>query len=638
MPGLGNISLKECRQSKAGIKGDLLRTSMQHWLTFWTLPFFLLLHCRWFSSNRCQGSAQFTSHPMKLTLNLELPAVTCYVDYAQTVTCIRENSPIENDSWNDLMIKWNDTDGEMEDEVSSCQLNQSTQNLTHTEYTCFLDFSLFLGDYSFYVINSAGVRTCRSFTISENIKPYPPFNLTVTYEDGYNISWKSFYEDPRYHLLNNELHYELRYKKTQDPWKSQKRKSVSEDTKTVLLLPSEFQRGTEYEVQVRAQPKPDTFYSGVWSEWSDSLIFRTQPGEEKTKGGIFLLRFIIPGLVLFPIFVYWTRLPQRLWKKMWVLVPDPAPFFKPLYMAHKGDFKSWVGMPGTLASLDFLDWGVVVPEVSDEFSSCLPQGTMKVMELKETKLGSCPYPVGFHDSGSSRGKDRSYGLVSIDTVLVTDEVEPCGLHCGCSQGRRDQQPHGEDGDGDDGYPRMNLDDPGDGEDDEKDEEAAGELLLGSPKAEDKVISSGQVSMDTGEGPEAPAPQPPGDEPGWEGKQWEHSRNSLACKRRTTGSWKPHLPSRLRRREHSFSEGPYDFFSSRSREDCHPLICLDMDTIDSGFAGSDCGSPVECEFDGGSQPETDGSSTPVTSCMENEPPRCYVKQWVTFPGPAKQDTQ
>ena len=55
------------------------------------------------------------------------------------------------------------------------------------------------------------------------------------------------------------------------------RKLVSEDSRSILLLPLEFHNGTSYELQVRAGPHPGSSFQGTWSEWSDPVIFRTQP-------------------------------------------------------------------------------------------------------------------------------------------------------------------------------------------------------------------------------------------------------------------------------------------------------------------------------------------------------------------------
>ncbi|KAM4829572.1 interleukin-21 receptor isoform 2-T2 [Thomomys bottae] len=65
------------------------------------------------------------------------------------------------------------------------------------------------------------------------------------------------------------------------------------------------------------------------------------------------------------------------------------------------------------------------------------------------------------------------------------------------------------------------------------------------------------------------------------------------------------------REEGWATGPWPAGASDS-EAGSPPAGLDMDTFDSGFAGSDCGSPVECDFVG---------------VRDEAPPRCYLRQWV-----------
>lgn len=55
------------------------------------------------------------------------------------------------------------------------------------------------------------------------------------------------------------------------------RKLISEDSRSVLLLPLEFHSGSNYELQVRAGPQPGSTFQGTWSEWSEPVVFHTQP-------------------------------------------------------------------------------------------------------------------------------------------------------------------------------------------------------------------------------------------------------------------------------------------------------------------------------------------------------------------------
>lgn len=60
-------------------------------------------------------------------------------------------------------------------------------------------------------------------------------------------------------------------------WQSPGRKLISVDVRSVSLLPLEFHPDASYELQVRAGPQPGSSFQGAWSEWSDPVLFRTQP-------------------------------------------------------------------------------------------------------------------------------------------------------------------------------------------------------------------------------------------------------------------------------------------------------------------------------------------------------------------------
>lgn len=60
-------------------------------------------------------------------------------------------------------------------------------------------------------------------------------------------------------------------------WQSPVTKLISVDSRSVSFLPGEFRKNASYELQVRAGPQPGSFFGGTWSEWSDPVIFQTQP-------------------------------------------------------------------------------------------------------------------------------------------------------------------------------------------------------------------------------------------------------------------------------------------------------------------------------------------------------------------------
>ncbi|XP_058892141.1 interleukin-21 receptor isoform X1 [Kogia breviceps] len=509
--------------------------------------------------------------------------LVCYTDYIQTVTCILETWAPHPGT---LTLTWQDSYGELEDEVTSCSLCWSTHNTTHAEYTCHMDMVQFMADdvFSVNMTDHSGNHSqeCGSFVLAENIKPSPPFNVTVTFSGHYNISWSSNYN---FYALKGKLQYELRYRKLGDPWAlSPGRKLISVDSRSISLLPLEFHKGSNYELQVRAGLQPGSFFQGTWSEWSDPVVFHTQP--EEIKGDLYPQ--LLPILVLVcPILVFLglkIHLPWRLWKKVWVQVPSPEPFFQPLYMGHRGDFKKWVGTPFTASSLELRSWSPGVPLSLEMHSQCPPQTAAKV--LVPTELPEPPDLVeadGVLEPGSwgpahstagslgssahSQERDRPYGLVSIDTVTVVDAEGLCAWPCTC---------------GDDGYPALNLDtglEPGPGTEDS---------LLGTGAT---VLSCGCVSASGPAGPGGPL-----------GSLLDRIKLHL----KDEEGWAPGLPW----------DGGSPRGVSGSEAGSSPAG-LDMDTFDSGFADSDCGSPLERDF---SSPRDEG------------PPRSYLRQWVVMAPP------
>ncbi|XP_037670699.1 interleukin-21 receptor [Choloepus didactylus] len=522
--------------------------------------------------------------------------LVCYTDYLQTITCTLEMWALHP---RPLALTWQDPYGELEDKVTSCSLHWSTHNATHTRYTCHMDVSHFMADDIFTVnmTDQSGNHSqeCGSFVLADSIKPSPPFNVTVTFSGHYNISWSSDYDDPAFYALKGKLQYELQYRNRGDPWAlGPGRKQISVDSRSVSLLPLEFRRGSSYEVQVRAGPQPGSSFQGTWSEWSEPAIFQTQPAEiiGEAKGWHLYLLFLVllPLLVVPPILVFLDlkiHLPWRPWKKVWVQVPSPERFFQPLYVGHSGDFKKWVGTPFTASSLELPG----APSTLEVQSCCLLQRATKgpvPTELPEPadlleadgapetgSWGPAPAPAGSVDGSTyNQERYRLYGLLSLDTVTVADAEGLCTWSCSCE---------------DDSYPALGLDtglEPARGPADP----------LSGPGT--TVLSCGCVSA--------------GGPAGLEGSLGSLS-DRLNFPLTEVAGWVPGPP---------WGGGlPRGVSDSEAGS---PPAGLDMDTFDSGFAGSDCGSPVECDF---ASPQDQGA------------PRTYVRQWVVAaPPPAEPGPQ
>lgn len=88
-----------------------------------------------------------------------------------------------------------------------------------------------------------------------SVKPQPPFNLTALFSEGYNISWETIYQNSSFYFLNEELQYQLRYKRRTDTWEVSEmsvyhqvgctRKEKASTTKTVALVGKKAFRGLE---------------------------------------------------------------------------------------------------------------------------------------------------------------------------------------------------------------------------------------------------------------------------------------------------------------------------------------------------------------------------------------------------------
>eukprot|EP00079_Xenopus_tropicalis_P030295 XP_012826126.2 PREDICTED: interleukin-21 receptor [Xenopus tropicalis] len=492
-----------------------------------------------------------------------------------------------------------------------CNLVQSDEFV----YSCNENMESFGADdfYTIFIngtihdqINSS--QTCELFYLSKTFVPRAPYNLSVLSFENYNFSWETPYKREM-HLQANELAYELSYKRDDESWEKQKRIHIFEDEKSVVLLQSSFQDGESYVARVRAKPKNSSIYRGDWSEWSNTVEWTTN---EDLSGNIWIpknpiaILCLIFGIVLIIILSCKPiKLPQRLWKNVWVLVPDPEPFFKPLYMRHQGNFKSWLGCPYVTLTLP-IDVSVAHTEDLEIYSRNVFQ--------HETKLGinntdvtvKLLFSNGNQDcrkcNCDSGKRDTSFQGISIDTVTVSDGVTPCCSKCNTISGLFDNSriADGETS-ADEGYPTLNVDSGG--------SNFLDNFPDNGPHPEVSSDHSLEHSFDIPENGARPnlfdlISIPP--------EEWEMQASPSQDDENVF-----------------YSDENYDSLSpssGSSKDFGYPTICMDMDTIDSGFADSECGSPVESEF-GNSENSPKMQNLESYNEHEDEWQRNYVKQWV-----------
>ncbi|KAJ8284149.1 hypothetical protein COCON_G00029990 [Conger conger] len=420
-----------------------------------------------------------------------------------------------------------------------------------------------------------GVDTNDSTTLilSENIKPQPPFNISLTVSDSsYNVSWKTAYADG--HYLMGLFIYRVRI------WiKGEEEPSyhyVYED-RTYLEIPSSLLRSRkDYEVNVQAKVNPAR-YRNDFSEWSPTAILKTKDEEDNGhyRQYCFILLIVVPCLLCF----FGKR---RLWlTKVQVYIPSPEVFFSPLYHAYEGDFKKWVGPAFTLSESECLEGSVAISVMKEKQVKSLERLCEGEAEDSGSTASSSFLNIGSHssseqgteDGSCSQGSNGSAGHISIDTVTVLeDQSQSSGRSwdAGSSGGHFVYPPFGPGG--------------------SADSEALG--LLDERCRWDAVISSGRVSGGTG-----PA----------EGAS-THPPLSLL---------EPHLHNGDRNEEDQSSMESFSF--GEHSEDGYPRVTLDMDTFDSGFQESDCSSPAHTDPD--MREKTDAPML-GESFHSN-----YVKQWV-----------
>ncbi|KAJ8399799.1 hypothetical protein AAFF_G00405290 [Aldrovandia affinis] len=403
-------------------------------------------------------------------------------------------------------------------------------------------------------------------TLYENIKPQPPFNvLLIESYSSYNISWEMAYTEDINSYLNTYLIYKVQLRiKDEKP----KYYDVYEDRRYLEIPSSILTRGKEYVVAVQAKMNPHRFPTSFWSEWSPTVQWKTKhgriTGEEETNH--YMLYFLL--LLIVPcVLCFFGR--SRL-RKVHVYIPSPEFFFRPLYYTHEGDFKKWVGPTSTFSESDFLEKDVVnEKQIKSLERLCEGEGedSASMTSLGGTRGGSC-----------SQGPESSAGHISIDTVMVLEEES------GNSHGSQDPYRHSRRDRFT--YPPFS---PG------RSVASEGVGLLGA----EGVISGGLMSR---------------------GAEISVELSSHLV----LDGLESHLHNAVIEPDQSSLES---FSFTERSEDGYPSVAMDMDTIDSGFQESNCGSPVHSDLD--IKEQMDAAVMAEAQCSHTN----YIKQWVATTSPS-----
>ncbi|KAM4025191.1 interleukin-21 receptor isoform 1-T3 [Anomaloglossus baeobatrachus] len=487
----------------------------------------------------------------------------CVIDFIDTLACeYREDKDLNTSVSHTMSANWT-----FEELYETCILIECEKK---HEYICTIDMEDFSVDGKCTLTITTNVngrhhsdQICQLLMIGHHFKPVPPFNLTISLLENYNISWETDYD--KHIMRSGELAYELSYKMVEESWLDQKTIQILEDDKNVVLLRSSFQPSEQYVARIRAHPKRTSIYRGHWSEWSETVAWTT-PTDQNIKIKIGGISGTIAILAFLGILLTCFRYTPLMWKKVWVVVPDPEPFFKPLYKGHQGDFKSWLGPHYIPFPIISSDGGSTYPEVLQiddhnmkkqcHSKTCLMEKNQFCRTCGDVKMNpglqcaQCNTLASTTTDGSNKEEERStadgYPTFNMPDHLLYHESNPVRLKLGLHED----------------FLRSNI----------------------------NMLNQVSIPQDEWELQESPSQ--------------EDSENVF-----------------YNDNYHSLSPD-----SGTSSDFGYPRICLDMDTIDSGFVDSECGSPVESDFGNSDNPTKPLNPEPYNG-EDEKCERNYVQQWV-----------
>ncbi|NXF42751.1 IL2RB protein, partial [Oceanites oceanicus] len=234
-----------------------------------------------------------------------------------------------------------------------------------------------------------------NFSPLANIKLRPPGNLQLISktENTYNLTWSLNISS---HYLDGEREYQVRYRTTSQSWEEARNFTIVQDQMWVVF--ESLSPDLKYEAAVRARPSASSTYKGVWSNWSETILWRTHADQTS--------RPVLPALIVSTcIFViigtaFLINLRTLKWFKkiLKIHIPDPEKFFPPLVSVHKGDIQKWLSSPFSTSSYCV---NRTTPEISmlevmqkndQESQFLLSKGTLTPDPLLETSghsVSSC---------------------------------------------------------------------------------------------------------------------------------------------------------------------------------------------------------------------------------------------------------
>ncbi|NXX25571.1 IL2RB protein, partial [Nicator chloris] len=260
----------------------------------------------------------------------------------------------------------------------------------------------------------------KNFNPFANIKLRPPGNLQLVNitENTSNLTWSLNISS---HYLDGMREYQVRYRHVSQPWEKAVNLPIEQDQ-----MWANFERlspNSKYEAAVRARPSARSTYKGVWSDWSEPVLWRTHADHKGTSQPV--LPVLIVCTFVFVIFgtAFLINLRTMKWFKkiLKMHIPDPEKFFPPLVSVHGGDIQKWLSSPFSTSSYCV---NSTIPEIS--MLEVMPKNDQESQFLlsKGTLIPDAPIETSVH-SGSSCFTNQGYFFFHLSNSF---EIEPCQVY------------------------------------------------------------------------------------------------------------------------------------------------------------------------------------------------------------------
>nr|XP_009936097.1 PREDICTED: interleukin-2 receptor subunit beta [Opisthocomus hoazin] len=258
------------------------------------------------------------------------------------------------------------------------------------------------------------------FSPLANIKMRPPGNLQMVSktENTYNLTWSLNISS---HYLDGYREYQVRYRTTSQSWEESRNFTIEQDQMWMVF--ESLSPGLKYEAAVRARPRALNIYKGVWSDWSETILWRTHADHRETSQPV--LPALIVSICIFVIIgtAFLLNLRTLKWFKkiLKIHIPDPEKFFPPLVSVHGGDIQKWLSSPFSTSSFCV---NSTAPEISMLEVMQKNDQESQFLLSKGTLTPDPPIETSGH-SVSSCFTNQGYFFFHLSNSF---EIEPCQVY------------------------------------------------------------------------------------------------------------------------------------------------------------------------------------------------------------------